>query len=299
MRTGVTNAWVVAAAVMLLASAAASVAPESQSRGVADAPGRQDLLAVQGRWEREEGSPGAPYRHVVKEVMGNEEVVVYYRPDGTIWRAHRAQFKLSRTGDVKVFTFSNVQVTDGDGKGSRFPGPSSYIYQATDRQFKEVSGLLPGQESQPIAALTWKRAKEEPGRVVALPLPDARLQGNWEPVHSEEGGVDAKDPRDYVVTFEGDQFTVLREQKLMLRGAFTTFSAREPRRIDIRIVQDVDNPDNVGKTLLGIYAIEGEELRWCTGTTAASEPPTEFMTREGEPFMLVVMNRAKSDKKEQ
>ena len=39
-------------------------------------------------------------------------------------------------------------MTAGDGKGSRFPGPSSYIYVATDRQFKEVTGFLPGQEAQ-------------------------------------------------------------------------------------------------------------------------------------------------------
>lgn len=268
--------------------------PAKPSAPAADAALAADLLQVQGKWEREvAANSGLLYRRAVKDIKGSEEVLTYYRADGTVWREHRAQFRLSRSGDVKVFTFSNVQITDGDGKGTRFPGPSSYIYVATDRQFKEVAGFLPGQESQAPSVLVWKRAKEDPAQVAALPAPDARLQGTWEPIHSEEGGVDQQDPRNYLVKFEGDRFTILREGEVMIGGKFTTYSAREPRRIDMALGVDADNPKNAGKTLLGIYAIEGEELRWCTGTTVASQPPTEFVTREGEPYMMIVMRRAK------
>jgi uncharacterized protein (TIGR03067 family) len=254
-------------------------------------PSEADLLAVQGRWEREEPSGSAnPYRRAIKEVKGQEEVVTYYKPDGTVWRAHRAQFNLSRSGDVKVFTFSNLQIIDGDGKGTRIQQGRSYIYVATDRQFKEVSGFLPGQEAQPPSVLVWTRAKDDE-KVVALPAPDPRLQGVWVPFHSEEGGADQKDRRDYLVKFQGDRFEVVRDGGLMLRGKFITYAAREPRRIDILMEQDVDNPANAGKTLKGIYAIEGNELRWCTGTTVAPQPPTEFATHEGDPFLLVAMRR--------
>jgi uncharacterized protein (TIGR03067 family) len=276
-------------------AAAAADAPAKPSAPAADAALEADLLQVQGKWEREmPANSGIPYRRALKDVKGSEEVLTYYRADGSVWRAHRAQFRLSRSGDVKIFTFSNVQITDGDGKGTRFPGPSSYIYVATDRQFKEVAGFLPGQESQAPSVLVWKRAKEGPAMVAALPAPDARLQGSWEPIHSEEGGVDQQDPRDYLVKFEGDRFTILREGQVMIAGKFTTYSAREPRRIDMALEVDADNPKNAGKTLLGIYAIEGEELRWCTGTTVASQPPTEFVTREGEPYMMIVMRRVKA-----
>ena len=279
--------------------------PSGDARAIAPgaAPGRgstdeRDLLSVQGKWEREEpAGSGAPYRRVVKEVKGSEEFVTYYAADGSVWRSHRAQFKLSRNGDVKVFTFSNVQITQGDGKGGRFAGPSSYIYVATDRQFKEVSGFLPGQEAQAPAMLVWTRAKGD-AAVAALPAPDERLQGNWEPIHSEEGGVDQRDPRDYLVTFDGKQVVILREGTLMLRGIFTTYSAEEPRRVDVQIEEDADNPANAGKTLLGIYAIEGDELRWCTGTTVATQPPSDFVTREGEPYMLVLMRRDRPKQKQ-
>jgi uncharacterized protein (TIGR03067 family) len=293
VRTGAKNNSILVATLLSLAAAALSFAaePPKTKPGAAEA---QDLLDVQGRWEREEPQgAGTPYQRVIKEVKGNEEVVTYYRSDGSLWRTHRAQFKLSRAGDVRVFSFSNVQITDGDGKGSRFPGPSSYIYVATDRQFKEVTGFLPGQEAQSPTVLLWRRAKSDPVQA-EVPAADPRLQGTWEPFHSEEGGADRRERGDYFVTFEADRFVILRDGKVMLRGTFTTYASAEPRRIDMLLQEDADNAANAGKTLQGIYAIEGDELRWCTGTTAASQPPTEFTTREGEPYILVVMRRPKT-----
>ena len=293
MRTAARNKSIVIPAIVALAWAALLLAAEPGKTAAGGATEVQDLLEVQGKWEREEPEGGgAPYQRVVKEVKGNEEVVTYYRPDGSLWRTHRAQFKLSRTGDVKVFSFSNVQVTDGDGKGSRFAGPSSYIYVATDRQFKEVTGFLPGQEAQPPSVLVWRRAKTDPA-MAAVPAPDPRLQGTWECFHSEEGGVDRRERGDFFVTFEADRFVILRDGKVMLRGTFTTYASADPRRIDVLLQEDADNAANVGKTLQGIYALEGNELRWCTGTTAATQPPTEFTTHEGEPYILVVMRRPK------
>lgn len=275
-------------------------APAASSPPPASAPAdpaAQDLVQVLGKWEREEpqGSD-APYRRSVKEVKANEEVVTYYRADGTVWRAHRADFRLSRSGEVKVFTFSNVQIIDGDGKGNRFTGSASYIYQATNRQFREVRGFLPGQEAEPVTVLVWQRAEAAADAEAALPKPDERLQGVWEPFHSEEGGHDQLDQRDYLVKMEGDNLTILREGELMLRGKFTTYSAQQPPRIDLVLQEDADNPTNAGKTLRGIYAIDGDELRWCTGTTVAFQPPTEFVTREGEPYILIRMRRAETDR---
>jgi uncharacterized protein (TIGR03067 family) len=277
----------------LLIAAACPFGADGAKDAAPKDPSQADLLAVQGRWERQEPSGSTnPYRRAVKEVKGQEEVVTYYKADGTVWRAHRAQFNLSRSGDVKVFTFSNVQIIDGDGKGTRIPQGRSYIYVATDKQFKEVSGFLPGQEAQPPGLLVWDRAKGD-DKVAALPAHDPQLQGVWVPYHSEEGGADQLDQRNYLVKFQGNRIEVVRDGNLMLRGRFITYAAREPRRIDILMEQDVDNPENAGKTLKGIYSIKGDELHWCTGTTVAPQPPTEFITREGDPFLLVAMRRQK------
>ena len=284
--------WVTAHVAM--AGAVASGAAEPGKSTADPAAEAQDLLDVQGRWEREEPQGGgAPYQRVTKEVKGNEEIVTYNRPDGSVWRSHRAQIKVSRSGDVKVFTFSNVHVTDGDGKGSRFPGPGSYIYVVTDRQFKEVTGFLPGQEGQPPSVLVWRRAKASEPPQATVAAPDPRLLGTWEPYHSEEGGIDRRERGDFFVNFEGDRFVITRDGKLMLRGTFTTYAGRDPRRIDMLLQEDADNAANAGKTLQGIYEIEGTEMRWCTGTTLASQPPADFKTREGEPYILVLMRRPK------
>lgn len=291
MRPAGRNNGIVVAALFCVAGAAVLIAADPGRTADRAATEVQDLLEVQGKWEREEpqGS-NAPYQRVVKEVKGNEETVTHYRADGSVWRAHRAQFKLSRSGDVKVFSFSNVQITDGDGKGSRFPGPSSYIYVTTERQFKEVTGFLPGQEAQAPSVLVWRRAKVD-APLAAAPAADPRLQGSWEPFHSEEGGVDRRERGDYLTTFDGDRFVIHRDGKVMLRGTFTTYASADPKRIDMLLQEDADNADNAGKTLQGIYAIEGDELRWCTGTTAATQPPADFTTREGEPYILVLMRR--------
>jgi len=285
---------IVVPALLAVAAAAASLAADSAKPATGPSAEAQDLQDVQGRWEREEqqGS-GAPYQRVTKEVKGNEEVVTYYRSDGTVWRSHRAQIKVARSGDAKVFTFSNVSIVEGDGKGGKFVGPSSYIYVVTDRQFKEVTGFLPGQEAQAPSVLVWRRAKANGAQVATVPAPDPRVQGIWEPYHSEEGGVDRKEPGDYFVTFERDRFVITRDGEVMLRGTFTTYAGDDPRRIDMRLEEDADNAENVGKTLQGIYAIDGTEMRWCTGTTLATEPPTSFITHEGEPYIFVLMRRPK------
>ena len=286
-------ARVMACLVPVLSLMAAAAEPDATGvRG----PDEHDLLALQGRWERDEPKDSAaPYRRMVKDVKGNAEVVAYYRADGSLWRAHHARFKLSRTGGVKVFTFSDVLVTDGDGKGARSAGPSSYIYAVNETQFKEASGFLPGQEAQPPSVIVWERAKGQAGQVAARPAPDPQLQGTWKPFHSEEGGVDRMDRASYLVKFEGERFTILRDGRLMLRGTFTTYAGRdagrEARRIDLLLLEDADNAANAGRTMRGIYSVDGGELRWCTGTTAAPRPPTMFTTRDGEPYMLVLMRQ--------
>ena len=284
-------------ALLAAAGVAASIAADSgkpASGPAGPSAEAQDLQDVQGKWEREEpqGS-GAPYQRVTKEVKGNEEIVTYYRSDGSVWRSHRAQIRVARSGDAKVFSFSNVNIVEGDGKGGKFAGPSSYIYVVTDRQFKEVTGFLPGQEAQSPSVLVWRRAKANGAQVATVAAPDPRLQGIWEPYHSEEGGVDRKEPGDYFATFEGNRFVITRDGEVMLRGTFTTYAGDDPRRIDMQLEHDADNAENVGKTLPGIYAINGTELRWCTGTTLATEPPTSFITHEGEPYIFVLMRRPK------
>jgi hypothetical protein len=58
-----------------------------------------------------------------------------------------------------VFTYFNMEVTEGDGKGTKSNDPVSYVYRVDEDNFFEVMGLLPGQEQQAVTVFRWKRLK--------------------------------------------------------------------------------------------------------------------------------------------
>jgi hypothetical protein len=135
--------------------------PPAVAARAADADGgaKDDLARVQGRWERQaRAEENAPYRRVTKEVQGSRETVTYYDADGKVLRQHRVDVKLSKTGDVGVFTFSNMEVTEGEGKGQTAPGSMSYLYRVVGDQFREVWGLLPDDDQEP-SVIVWTRVK--------------------------------------------------------------------------------------------------------------------------------------------
>src|SRR5689334_10450447 len=113
-----------------------------------DNSAKDDLAAVQGVWEREAPTGvDLGYQRATKDIRGNRETVTFYDADGKILRRHQVDFKLSRTGDVKVFTYSNMEVTEGDQKGTKTPQAYSYLYRVKGNQFWEVEGLLPTDEA--------------------------------------------------------------------------------------------------------------------------------------------------------
>jgi len=116
---------------------------------------------VQGKWElvvsqdlKENG-----VRRAVKEIKGSRETVTFWGDDGKVLRAHTVEIKVTKNGDLHVFTYSNMEVIDGQEKGAKQAGPNSYVYRADDEAFYEILGLLPGEEKQPVIVREWKRVK--------------------------------------------------------------------------------------------------------------------------------------------
>jgi len=119
-----------------------------------------DMQKVQGRWERDLFGPaGERTGRALKEITGNHETITLYDLEDRITHRHKVEFKLEMAGQVKLFTFSNLEVTDGSDKGRRTPGPISYIYRVDPKQFVEAWGFLPGQETHPAEMFTWFRGK--------------------------------------------------------------------------------------------------------------------------------------------
>lgn len=142
--------------------AAAAAPPTSSAKGAATPA--QDLKALQGRWERplsgDDDAKGTA--RVVKEVKGDRETVTYYDDAGKAVRATTADFKLEASGRVKLYTFSNLKVTQGEdtGDGGAATRVLSYLYRVEGDLYFEAHGLLSDSPAGSTPSVVrWERAK--------------------------------------------------------------------------------------------------------------------------------------------
>jgi uncharacterized protein (TIGR03067 family) len=284
-----------------LTGAPAAAAPPADSSAGAEAS--KDLRTVQGLWEREEPADSkASYRRATKDVRGNEETVTYYDARGDIVRRHKVDFDVSRMGEVKIFTYTRMEVTEGPQKGSKMPGPVSYIYWANDKYFREAWGFLPGQETPPALLYVWRKAgADRPGaglapaaeKPAAKPADAKGLEGTWRPVSSEQGGRPEPEAElnRHRMSFKGDKFTIERDGAMLMSGTYTIDASKSPVPIDMTIEEHADRPEQEGKVARGIIEQSGDTLKWCAAPPDAEERPTAFQTRDGTEQMLVVLKR--------
>ena len=271
----------------------------SISRAADSAP-PEDLRTVQGRWEREEPSDSkASYRRATKDIRGNKETVTYYDASGNVVRRHKVDFTVSRMGDVKVFTYTQMEVLDGPQKGTTMPGPVSYVYWANDKFFREVWGFLPGQENPPVVLYVWKRTAESREAALAAARLTAEgagaLKGTWRAVSADHAGRKQPDEeaRRHRLILSGDTFRIERDGQMLIRGKYTVDAAKKPTTIDMTVEENVDNPDENGKVVQGIVEVSGDELKWCTAEPGGTPRPAEFKPADGTEQMFVVFKREK------
>ena len=119
----------------------------------------QDLKLLQGKWELVHGNDGkgVPSTRSVKEIKGNQETLRRYDvKTGKLTHEHTVDFKLSASGNVRVFTFHAV---GGDPKRGQ-----SFVYKVDAENFYDIPGLLHGEpyrnyQETPVV-WRWKRVKE-------------------------------------------------------------------------------------------------------------------------------------------
>ena len=120
--------------------------------------------------------------------------------------------------------------------------------------------------------------KKEPTREEAARMDVEALQGAWRFVRSEQGALDDTwEVEGQRVAFEKDAFTLKKGDKVVLRGTFKLDISKRPRTIDITITEG----GHKGKTMLGIWEIDREGLRWCVSEPGAKDRPTAFATNKG------------------
>ncbi len=100
-----------------------------------------DLVLLQGSWELLHGNEGKGPANTrsVKTIEGNIETLRRYGiKSGKLGHEHSVEFKLSKSGSVRVFTFYGVGGSPKHGE--------SYVYKVDKNNFFDIPGLLHGGE---------------------------------------------------------------------------------------------------------------------------------------------------------
>jgi uncharacterized protein (TIGR03067 family) len=121
------------------------------------------------------------------------------------------------------------------------------------------------------------------------------LQGTWRCTASEINGDKQADDevKQYTLEVDHEKLAVRKSGDLVMRGTYKTDPAQNPRHIDFKLEENPGNPDDVGKTLPGIYALDGDELKWCFTLPDRSERPKEFKADSGSSQVNAVLKREK------
>jgi uncharacterized protein (TIGR03067 family) len=130
--------------------------------------------------------------------------------------------------------------------------------------------------------------KESPREAARKDL--AQLQGTWMLVAMETDGeaVPPEHFKGWHAVYEGDLLSLWNETEVRRRGIETLDASRNPKAIN---TWDQDGPYE-DQTVPGIYELKGDSLKLCFARPG-DKRPTEFTTKQGSGFLLVVYERKK------
>jgi RNA polymerase sigma factor (sigma-70 family) len=119
------------------------------------------------------------------------------------------------------------------------------------------------------------------------------ILGTWKVVTQEQQGESKEgDPEGHRLIFSGDEFTIKEGEQAIYKGKFKIDASKKPKAIDMEITESAKEDHN-GKTGLGIYALEGDTLKWCVNEPGETERPKEFSAPAGTKRMFVTFKREK------
>jgi uncharacterized protein (TIGR03067 family) len=120
-----------------------------------------------------------------------------------------------------------------------------------------------------------------------------KLQGTWKAVTAERRGKSKEDDEEHHLIFDGNKFSIKRAGQTMIQGTFKLDPSKKPKEIDMKITED-ENGKHQGKTALGIYALDGDTLKWCVAEPGTTERPKEFSAPADTKLMFITLKREKS-----
>ena len=117
-----------------------------------------------------------------------------------------------------------------------------------------------------------------------------KFHGVWTFESVEAGGkkAPAEELKGLTLTFAGDKYTVKKGDEVIQVGRQKLDPSRSPKAIDVTITEGL----NKGKSMLGIYEIDGDTLKVCFDE-GGKKRPTEFKSAAGSETFVNVHKRVK------
>jgi len=133
-----------------------------------------------------------------------------------------------------------------------------------------------------------------------------KLQGTWVMVSGEMEGEKLSEEQvkkipKFVLVFVDESVSLKKYARgedappqVLFKGTFKLDPSQKPKTIDIKILEDINENLNKGKTVPGIYELDGATLRWCAPEPGSkADRPKAFSTKPGTKHMLSVLKREK------
>jgi uncharacterized protein (TIGR03067 family) len=118
----------------------------------------------------------------------------------------------------------------------------------------------------------------------------AKLNGEWSMVSASRDGQAL--PEDMVKTAKrvakDGEITVTFGEMVYMKAKVTIDPSKKPKTIDYAVTEG----GNKGKTVLGIYELDGDTVKFCFGGPD-KERPDDFTSKEGSGRVLSVWKRDK------
>jgi uncharacterized protein (TIGR03067 family) len=117
----------------------------------------------------------------------------------------------------------------------------------------------------------------------------AKLQGTWNAVAVEEDGerLPAEKTKGWKLVIKDNKYT-FEAGKASAEGIYRLDPAKTPKAVD---ATRTNGPDK-GKTLLGIYRLDGDRLMMCFAEPGQKNRPASFVTKKGAGLRMYVLKRA-------
>jgi uncharacterized protein (TIGR03067 family) len=116
-----------------------------------------------------------------------------------------------------------------------------------------------------------------------------KLQGTWVVTGAEQAGEKTDQMNGQQLTVKGDDFTATDKGNVVFKATFKVDPTKKPAAIDVTVAEGEEK----GKTALGIYSLEKDELKFCFAEPGTKDRPTEFATKKDSKLMLITLKREK------